>query len=226
MNQAKKLNPNMKVIRLWSIWMAAIIIGSFSILSFVLALVPMRFGERLNADHIMAITVYNPSHTHVIYPDRTNVVEHMHVLNEIMRKLERGRRTNRFVSTFFHGQTVQNVAAPGPISVDEISGNNDRHYLRIEFDRFNPQFSLSATGGSNITIGDANLNTNAQIMQIIIPLGSVERGFNRVTWYISTSADRNTQFNQRMTTYMNLWALAEYTRELNIPALQPAPPED
>jgi len=216
----RELSPTMKLVRLWSISMAIVIISAFGILSIVLALIPLRLADEIDRDHVLAISIYNAQHTHVVYPDETHIAEHNYVLNRVMDYLENGRRTNRFANTFFQGSTEERISATAPTTVDAISGRYGRHYLRLEFNPSNPQFSLSSATGTDIRLMPASYNTSAQVFQIIIPLGNTERGFNETRWYLSLSANRNINFSHHMITYANHFPLANFTRDLEMPTLQ------
>ena len=224
MKNPNELSTGMKSIRFWSICMAVGVFAAFSVLSIVLALIPLRFTVELERGNIMSIEFVSGDLTDEIYTDSSwldSRPNYEYALDRIMGYIERGRRTNRFANTFFHGRTDERIIAIPPRTVNSIAGSEaSGHFLRIEFHSANPQFSLSSATGGDIQIMPADYNADAQIKQIIIPLGNIERGFNEVVWFISLQDERNVNFTHSMTTFMNLYGLKNFTEELRIPMLQ------
>jgi len=222
----KNITPRMMII--WAISFTAFLLVAFGTATITMVAIPKTYGASVDLDNNVFTIRYMNEHTNANPSFQRHgrpllAVDDAHygAMQEIMRLLESGGKTNA-LSNLFRGnpkQVVENTnMQAGHTSTFENSFATNA--IVIEFGR--PQHSVEPISRTTFRLMAAG-EGERDIFSIMIPLDNISNRFQPQTWYLVSQNRRGMSSGSlldiscKISTYGNYSKLWEFVNGLNVP---------
>ena len=222
------MKVNKRKLIIWSVCTGVVIIVAFSIMSLVMVLSPLSYGEELmpSLDNVDLINYVNPKYSNsrqLRYNTPEQIATHTTAVETIINDLADQGKTNRFLH-FFAGQGGEKLPPSRSIvTTSQLKSLSGGTYIHIVL-HDSPYAIVSSTNDSGEEVfsieSSADAEAKDRLTAVYIMLGDVLNGFQEHTWLLclaGTSPLQNkTTVSHKFITYGNYYSLAEYVNGLTI----------
>jgi len=201
----------------------AAVVLFLTISSIVLSSIPRHFGEKINFDNVFHINYSNSTEfgrDKALY-NSSDRVQDQTIMREILKRLERGGKTNSLTKMFVKGKQEIIENKDSNIShTSSFASTYPNNAITIWF--LNPQYSEPKKADLPLAhfAPETHANYANNVYGILIPLDHVNNRFQAQTWYIVVAENFTSgnsglaRIGYKMSTFGNYSKLWNYVNEI------------
>ena len=219
-------NITRKMVLVWAVLFVSLLVIGFGTASLVLVSQRKLYGASVGFYNIHRIYYANETHPNGRELFREAVdAEHSESIQEILRLLHHGHRTNN-LSNLFRGNPVQQVQTSTTVRyTSTFRSQYSGRFIAIQFAQ--PKFGVQTISRTEFSLVDVAPTATASstlriVYGIFIPLNNSADRFQSQTWHLMTQSPMSTgapslHISHFLSTYGNYHRLWNFVRELSIP---------